>query len=194
MIRKKFQKSIDTKLVSEYSINIPNDTKNVSIIQREMGIVDIILKNQTINEKERIMLEYFSKLKNGQYKAIICDELYYTKEDNIYDIVNILLLDEPSRVEVINDDLVIHNKKNVVLKGYKEINKQEIEIRQFLESCYCEVYVQDIDDDFIDNNAKYYEVEELIDKIKYIINVNVVNRNRIKVEYKKGNIEYWLRY
>lgn len=194
MIRKKFQKSIDTKLVSEYSINIPNDTKNVSMIQREMGIVDIILKNQTINEQEKIMLGYFSRLKSRQYEAIIGDELYYTEEDNIYDIVNILLLDEPSRVEIINDDLVIHNEKNVILKGYKEINKQEIKIRQFLESCYCEVYVQDIDDDFIADNAKYYEAEELIDRIKYIVNVRIINRNRIKVEYKKRNIEYWLRY
>ncbi|MBY6838850.1 hypothetical protein [Clostridium botulinum] len=156
--------------------------------------MNTVLKNQTIDGKERIMLEYFSKLKSGQYEAIICDELYYTKEDNICDIVNILLLDEPSEVEIINDDLVIHNEKNLILKGYKKINKQEIVIRQFLESCYCEVYVQDINDDFIDDNAKYYEAEELARKIESVINVDVINRNRIKVEYEKGNIEYWLRY
>ncbi|WP_252251328.1 hypothetical protein [Clostridium sp. VAP52] len=141
-----------------------------------------------------MMLGYFSRLKSGQYEAIIDDELYYTEEDNMYDIVNILLLEEPSEVEVINDDLVIHNEKNVILKGYKEINNQEVIIRQFLEDCYCEVYVQDIDDDFIDNNAKYYEIEELIDRIKDIVNVRIINRNRMKVEYEKENIEYWLRY
>ncbi|HBJ1650319.1 TPA: hypothetical protein LA460_000223 [Clostridium botulinum] len=151
------------------------------------------LTNQTTNEQERVMLEYFRKLKSGQYKAIICDELYCTEEDDIYDIVYMLLSDEPSMVEIINDDLVIHNEKILIFKGYKEISKQEEIIRKFLEDFYYEICVQDIDDDFISDDAKYYKIEELNNKIKEVINVNIIDSSRIKVEYKNGNIEYWLR-
>jgi hypothetical protein len=165
------------------------------------------LNNQEVIENEDKIKKFISRLKTGEYKVILYNGQSPILKDNMgfADLV-ICDLNEDSRVELIdNDVIVIHtDRETIELKGYKDMNSNEIIARKYLDECQNDLVIKDNEEqlEFREENFHKIDVEDYYDKCKDIIDIDIfigdesdpiwrMNWDAIWVEYSSGLRELW---
>ncbi|WP_252238560.1 hypothetical protein [Clostridium sp. VAP51] len=127
-----------------------------------------------MNDIEKTIYNFFNKLREGKYGAILeNDKSVYVKNDEIDVLIDIILGNSLIKVETINDTLVIHNEDEIITeyKGIKNISTSEYYFRRFLDDCFFGTLLirKDLtqkefeDDDFIDSEEFYKYCDSTID-------------------------------
>ncbi|EES48610.1 hypothetical protein NE172_06320 [Clostridium botulinum] len=127
-----------------------------------------------MNDIEKTIYNFFNKLREGKYGAILeNNKSAYVKNDEIDVLIDIILANSPVRIKTTNDTLVIHNldKRVTEYKGIENMLTSEYYFRRFLDDCFCGTLLirKDLtqkefeDDDFIDSEEFYKYCDSTID-------------------------------